>query len=182
MHTAVALISSRLSLDAPLLGSPSVAFCGDLLGSSFTTQTAFEKRIFKKARTSPTGEDAEVAIVDEFTCVYKTQTDLIAVLIGDASENELLLEAALDAIVGSFAALLKKGVTKAQVYKFLPRVLLALDEVLDSGAILSLDVAAIADRVMLKGAVPEALSSYAEITMGSAIERAREMAAKQFAR
>jgi hypothetical protein len=134
------------------------------------SQAAFEKRVFKKARSSPTGDDAEVAIVDEFTCVYKTQNDLIAVLIGDASENELLLEAALDAIVGSFAVLLKRGVTKANVYKFLPRVLLALDEVLDSGAILSLDVEAVAERVMLKGAVPEPLSSYSEITMGSAIE------------
>jgi len=46
--------------------------------------------------------------------------------------------------------------------------------------ILSLDPAGVTDRVMLKGAVPEALSSYSEITMSSAIEKAREMAAKQF--
>jgi hypothetical protein len=68
----------------------------------------------------------------------------------------------------------------SQVYKSLPQVLLAIDEIIDSGMILSLDAPAVADRVMLKGAVPEALSSYAEFTVGSAIEKARELAAKQF--
>lgn len=71
--------------------------------------------MFKKARAAPTGEDAEVAIVDEYTCVYRTVNDLVAVVVGEGSENELLLEAALDAILSALEFLLKKGVVKAQV-------------------------------------------------------------------
>lgn len=186
------------------------------------SQTAFEKRVFKKARAAPTGDDAEVAIVDEYTCVYRTVNDLVAVVVGEGSENELLLEASLDAILAALELLLKKGVVKAQVsrhlpatlrahtihcfasdatalraclaimyrtsrsvrapqvYKFLPRVLLSIDEVLDAGMILSLSPSGVADRVMLKGAVPEALSSYSEFTVRSAFEKAREIASKQF--
>ncbi|KAA0174178.1 hypothetical protein FNF27_04399 [Cafeteria roenbergensis] len=143
-------------------------------------ENAFEKRVFKKARAAPTGDDAEVAIVDEYTCVYRTVNDLVAVVVGEGSENELLLEAALDAILSALELLLKKGVVKAQVYKFLPRVLLSIDEVLDAGMILSLSPSGVADRVMLKGAVPEALSSYSEFTVRSAFEKAREIASKQF--
>lgn len=71
--------------------------------------------MFKKARAAPTGDDAEVAIVDEYTCVYRTVNDLVAVVVGEGSENELLLEAALDAILSALELLLKKGVVKAQV-------------------------------------------------------------------
>jgi len=71
--------------------------------------------VFKKARAAPAVDDAEVAIVDEFTCVYRTENDMIVAIVGEASENELLLEAALSAVLDSLRMLLKRGVTKSQV-------------------------------------------------------------------
>lgn len=55
---------------------------------------------------------------------------------------------------------------------------LTVDELVDGGVILEVDAGAIRDRVMLKGAVPESMSAYSEMTVASAIATARDQVAR----
>jgi coatomer subunit zeta len=90
-----------------------VCLLGALDGSE--TQGAFEKRLFKKARGSPAPEEAEVAMVDGLVCVYRSEGDVMVFVVGGSTENELLLEAVLGALLEALGKLLKKGVSKAHV-------------------------------------------------------------------
>lgn len=53
-------------------------------------------------------------------------------------------------------------------------VLLAVDELVDGGVIFETDAKSIEARVMMRGAVPEATSSYSEVTLSSLASQARE--------
>ena len=56
-----------------------------------------------------------------------------------------------------------------------------MDELVDGGVLLEMDPSAIVARVMLRGAVPDSISSYREMTMGQVLDKARDRVAKQFA-
>ena len=55
-----------------------------------------------------------------------------------------------------------------------------MDELVDGGIIMEVDAHAIEDRVMLRGAVPDSISSYTEMTVGNLLDKARQGVAKQF--
>jgi hypothetical protein len=88
--------------------------------------------------------------------------------------------AVLDALYEAVAGLLKGAVEKRSILHHLELLLLALDELVDGGVIFEIDPAAIEARVMLRGAVPESISSYSEMTVGAVIDRAKDRLAKQF--
>lgn len=58
--------------------------------SSLKEQRAFEKKLFEK--TSKERErDSEIVLLDGMTIIYRSNVDLYFYIIGDASENELIL-------------------------------------------------------------------------------------------
>lgn len=141
-----------------------------------------ERRIFRKARGAAAKTDTEVALVDGLTCVYKWSTDVIFIVVGGGDENELILVAVLDALFDAVASLLRGAVDKRAVLGNLELLLLAMDETVDGGIILELDAREVDSRVMLKGAVPESISSYRELTVGAVVDKLKDRAQKSFAK
>ena len=65
--------------------------------------------------------------------MYKHSLDLICYIIGDTSENELMLLSALSSFVEAAGTLLRNQLEKRSVLENLDLVLLCLDETIDDG-------------------------------------------------
>jgi hypothetical protein len=65
--------------------------------------------------------------------LYKHSLDLISYIIGPATENELMLNSALQVFFDAVSLLLRNQVEKRSVLENLDMVLLCLDEVIDDG-------------------------------------------------
>jgi hypothetical protein len=128
----------------------------------------FEKKLFKKTKAgSGARADAEVLMLDGFTVVFKSGVDVTFAVVGPGEENDLMLVAVLDALWDSMALLLKGAVEKRTILAQLELLLLALDELVEGGVPFELDPHTIEARVMLRGAVPDTISSYNEMTMST---------------
>jgi hypothetical protein len=160
---------------------PASDLVGDAVG-----QTEFEKRLFKKTRSTSAAAaaarqgEAEIQLLDGMTVVYKTAGDVTFFVVGDGEENELILTAVLDALHDAIAQLLKGLVDKRMVMNQVELLMLCIDELVDGGVPFELDAGAIEARVMLRGAVPDSISSYQEMTLGQLADKARDKLAKQW--
>ncbi|OCH83928.1 coatomer protein [Obba rivulosa] len=106
-------------------------------------QRAFEKGLWQKTKKA----GGDIILYDGHLAVYKHSLDLIFYLIGDPSENELMLHSALVAFSDAVHLLLRNQVEKRGVLENLDLVLLCLDETIDDGVIVETDSTAIASRV-----------------------------------
>ncbi|EJF60743.1 coatomer protein [Dichomitus squalens] len=106
-------------------------------------QRAFEKGLFQKTKKA----GGDIILYDSHLAVYKHSLDLIFYIIGDPSENELMLHAALVAFLDAVGMLLRNQVEKRGVLENLDLVLLCLDETIDDGIIVETDSTTIASRV-----------------------------------
>lgn len=95
-------------------------------------------------------------------------------------QNELILVTVLDAIYESLSSLLKQHLDKITILENLELLLLCIDEVVEGGTILEIDAEKVHDRVLMKGAVPEAQSTYSEMTVSSAVDAARDALTRNF--
>ncbi|KAI0629454.1 coatomer protein [Trametes polyzona] len=89
----------------------------------------------------------DIILYDSHLAVYKHSLDLIFYIIGDPSENELMLHSALVAFSDAVHMLLRNQVEKRGVLENLDLVLLCLDETIDDGVIVETDSTTIASRV-----------------------------------
>ncbi|KAI9062462.1 coatomer protein [Trametes sanguinea] len=106
-------------------------------------QRAFEKGLFQKTKKA----GGDIILYDSHLAVYKHSLDLIFYIIGDPSENELMLHSALVAFSDAVHMLLRNQVEKRGVLENLDLVLLCLDETIDDGIIVETDSTTIASRV-----------------------------------
>lgn len=141
----------------------------------------FERKVFKKTRGGTARLDAEVAILDGLTVVYKSGADVTFCVVGGSDENELILVSVLDGLVDTVGALIKApALDRRALLNNLELLLLTIDEMVDGGVIFEMDPALVEARVMLRGAVPDSLSSYKELTVSAVLDKARDKVAKQF--
>jgi len=151
-------------------------------------QKEFETKLFKKSRgtnnanTNSRSNEAEIALIDGLTIVYRPSNDVTFFVVGDTEENELLLITILDTLFDTLASLLKGIVEKRSLLHHLELLLLSIDELIDGGIPFELDSHNIENRVLLRGAVPESISSYQEMTIGQLADKGRAAFAKQFAK
>ncbi|KAI0785701.1 coatomer protein [Abortiporus biennis] len=106
-------------------------------------QRAFEKGLFQKTKKA----GGDITLYDGYLAVYKHSLDLICYIIGDPSENELMLLSALNSFVDAANLLLRNQLEKRSVLENLDLILLCLDETIDDGVIVETDSTAIASRV-----------------------------------
>jgi len=109
-------------------------------------QKAFEKNLFNKTHRA----NAEIIMLDGFTCVYRSNVDLFFYVVGSAQENELILHSVLNCFYDAISHLLKKNVEKRALLDNMDGVFLAVDEVCDHGIILESDPIAIANRISIR--------------------------------
>jgi hypothetical protein len=144
----------------------------------------FEKRLYKKIKAAGSGAraDAEVLVLEGFTVVFKAGPDVTFAVVGPGEENDLMLVAVLDALWDTMSLLLKGAVEKRTILAQLELLLLALDELVEGGVPFELDPHTIEARVMLRGAVPETISSYNEMTLSTVADKFQDKLKKQFVR
>ncbi|OBZ69893.1 putative coatomer subunit zeta [Grifola frondosa] len=106
-------------------------------------QRAFEKGLWQKTKKA----GGDIILYDSNLAVYKHSLDLIFYVIGDPSENELMLNSALVAFSDALHLLLRNQVEKRGVLENLDLVLLCLDETIDDGIIIETDSTTIASRI-----------------------------------
>ncbi len=143
------------------------------------SELEFEKKLVKKTKDAPHRADAEVVMLDGFTVVYRNAADVTFAVVGPGEENDLMLVGVLDALFDTMGLLLKGVVDKRSVLAQLELLLLALDELIEGGVPFELDAPAIEARVMLRGAVPDTISSYNEMTIGAVADKLGEKIKKQ---
>jgi len=134
-----------------------------------SSELDFEKKLFKRTKASGGGarSEAEVLMLDGFTVVFKGGPDVTFSVIGPQEENDLMLVAVLDSLWDTMSLLLKGVVEKRTLLAQLELLLLTLDELVEGGVPFELDPQTIESRVMLRGAVPETISSYNEMTLST---------------
>ncbi|VDP32631.1 unnamed protein product [Soboliphyme baturini] len=110
--------------------------------SSTKEQAAFETKLFSKTN--------KVILLDGLICLYRSNVDLFFYVIGDGGENELMLLHVLNCLYDSTSQILRKNVEKKALLDNLDVVILAIDEVCDSGVILETDASTICSRIVTK--------------------------------
>jgi hypothetical protein len=146
-------------------------------------QAEFERKLSKKTRSAAGAAraDAEVATLDGLTVVFKAPAaDATFFVVGGGDENELILVTLLDSLVDALGSLVKAALDKRALHHNLELLLLTVDEMVDGGVILEMDPQSVEARVMLRGAVPDSISSYKEMTVTAVFDKARDRVAKQF--
>ena len=131
-------------------------------------EAEFERKLFKKTKASGGPRaDAEVLMLEGFTVVFKGGPDVTFTVVGPQEENDLMLVAVLDSLWDTMSLLLKGAIEKRTLLAQLELLLLTLDELVEGGVPFELDPHTIESRVMLRGAVPDTISSYNEMTLSS---------------
>lgn len=143
------------------------------------SETEFEKRLLKKTKGAGARAEAEVVMLDGFTVVHRAAPDVVFSVVGPGEENDLMLVGVLDALWDTMSLLLKGVVEKRTILANLELLLLALDELIEGGVPFELDAAALEARVMLRGAVPDTISSYSEMTIGTVADKLGDKIKKQ---
>lgn len=108
----------------------------------------FERQLFAKTK-SPRIKD-DILIIGDYLIVHKFVSDLHMYVIGNKNENPLILDSVLNCLNESLNSLLNKNVERQTVFKHLSQVILAMDEMCDSGLLLETDSNLIIERVSLK--------------------------------
>lgn len=144
-------------------------------------EAAFEAALHKKTKTVARTE-TNLCLLDDTCVAYRSsQTgDVLFYVVGGDDENELILVHVLEGLFTAISSLLKYQVEKLVLVDQIALLLLVIDELVDNGIILETDPSMIESRVLMKGAVPEASSSYSEMTLSTAIATARDKLTRSF--
>ena len=87
-----------------------------------------EKKLYSKTKNSNARQEAEIILLDNIVSVYKTGVDTMIFVVGDASENELILTAVLDALYDSLSILLRDQLEKRLLLDNVDMLMLCMDE------------------------------------------------------
>jgi hypothetical protein len=77
----------------------------------------------------------DVILYDSHLAVYRHITDIIVYVMGNADENELMLNSALGAFCDALQVLLRGQVERRAVLENFDLVMLCLDETIDDGCV-----------------------------------------------
>ncbi|KHJ46813.1 clathrin adaptor complex small chain [Trichuris suis] len=93
---------------------------------------------------------ADIILLDGLICVYKSSVDLYFCVIGSGQQDELILYSVLNCFYESVVHILKKSVEKKTLYECIDMVMLAIDEICDSGVILETDYNSVLSRLAFR--------------------------------
>jgi len=110
-----------------------------------STCKQFERRLF--SRTKTTKPKDEVLVMDSLLVVHKFITDSHIYVVGGRNENPMVLEGVLSCLVEIINSLQTSSTSGNVVLENLSRVILALDEICDSGMILEIDPNLVIQRI-----------------------------------
>ncbi len=153
-------------------------FCDNYLQKS-DNQLKLEKSLFKKTQGVNARSDADIVLLDNMVCVFRTGIDVVMFVLGAIDENEIILSTVLDTMFHTLNTILRNRIEKRVLLENLHLVLLTVDELLDGGMIMECDSSAIVTRIQLKNSSTESTPIH-ELSIGQALLSAREQLAKSF--
>lgn len=103
-------------------------------------QLAFEKNLFGKIRGQNARSESEIVMLEKTICVYRQGIDVFFIVVGSASENELVLTTVLEGMYEALNGILRSQLDKATLLNHLDLVLLCVDEVIDGGYVVTITV------------------------------------------
>jgi hypothetical protein len=144
-------------------------------------QEALEAKLIGKKKDAGSGHlDANVILLDGTVSVFRTGTDGTTLfVVGSASENELILAAAVDGLYEALDMLLPGDLDKRTILEHYEYLFLLVDELVDGGIIMEKDPKALCSRVLMKGS-DGVNTPTAELTIGQAMGVVREQLSKSF--
>ena len=67
----------------------------------------FEARVFKKTKGTSKSGESDIVMLDQLTILYRVTTGCIFYVVGEATENEIILCTVLDSFVDVISSLLR---------------------------------------------------------------------------
>eukprot|EP00826_Nyctotherus_ovalis_P051085 TRINITY_DN6366_c0_g1_i2.p1 TRINITY_DN6366_c0_g1~~TRINITY_DN6366_c0_g1_i2.p1 ORF type:complete len:175 (-),score=43.24 TRINITY_DN6366_c0_g1_i2:128-652(-) len=114
----------------------------------------FEQEVFSKASTQST--DSEILTFDQYIIVPKAYPNFGIYIIGDVKDNELILGEVMDTLSTALELIFVEGVESSGITQFMNVFLLVVDELIESGIILTLNCEEVLADVGVK--TPSALN------------------------
>ena len=182
---SVCRVKAILLLDSEGHRIYSKYYHADALLSTRVGQSTFEQLLSEKAgkmQTKP-GE-TDVLMIDSYTAIFKVFTDVSLYLLGEEQENELMMQSLLETLSEALDLLYRGEVEKKNILESLELLMLAIDEMFESGMILCHDSQSIIEKVLMReGPIdPSALKGRKESALERAISSAKESISKTFIR
>jgi coatomer subunit zeta len=109
-------------------------------------QKQFEEELFSKSQKTKTFSE-EVLIIQNYITVFTTTNDLIIYIMGDITENELVLAEVLNGLKDSLNQQFSDQFEKRTLLENFDFLLLTVEEMIDDGIIMELDSESITERV-----------------------------------
>ena len=112
-----------------------------------------ESQLFQKTRNQK--KRNEIFVSDNSLVVYRFISDIHMYVVGSKNENPLILERTLNCLVEVTSTLLNRKPESKTLTENLTQVILAFDEICDTGILLETDPNLVLERVCLKESVAE---------------------------
>ncbi|KRX08169.1 Longin-like domain [Pseudocohnilembus persalinus] len=115
------------------------------------TQKAFEKNMVEKSQkltgSKPmTSTQAEIFSLGQFNIVFKILSDVFIYVIGDSEENQVILSNVLQSLNDGLDYFTKDKISKKTVIEQYQNLILLIDEMIDEGIIVTLEVESLIAR------------------------------------
>jgi len=134
-----------------------------------------------KIHTMVDNSSAEIAALDGFTFVFTTNVDLIFIVVGLDTENELMLKSCLNTLYDAVSILLRHEVEYRSIMDQISSVYLIVDDLVDNGIIMECDGGALVASCAVGGASSNNEDiSIAEQSLQQAFQSARNQLLTSF--
>ena len=116
-----------------------------------SARTLFEHHLHSKTmKVNANNMESEALLIEEYSVVFKLVNDLVLYVLADAEENEILMTALLEAIVEAMETLYRGELQEKAVVDEIELLMLAWDEAVADGVILSCDAETIVENTMMR--------------------------------
>jgi hypothetical protein len=153
----------------------------DLTLPASMTMPEFEKTLFTRTCKSTVAvHDIDVTVFEDLGLVvlFRCEADVHFYMVASLGQNEAFVAAALTALVESLRTLFQEQFDKRTLLEHYDALVVAVDEVVDSGVVMETDPLVVTNRVILQGAEDGIgstnSSSSAEPTLASIFKQAKE--------
>ena len=114
----------------------------------------------------------DIMTVENYIAIFRIYTDMSIYILGNRDDNELVLSSVLEVIHECFDKLFKHSIERKSLISNMTAVILVIDEIIDSGIVMTTDYQTILKRINIKP-----MSSSSGIGGTSSSEQAAEASA-----
>ena len=92
----------------------------------------------------------DIMTVEHYIAIFRVYTDMSIYVLGNRDDNELVLSSVLEVIHECFDKLFKHSIERKSLISNMTAVILVIDEIIDSGIVMTTDYNTILRRINIK--------------------------------